>query len=629
MKQQNHSVMLADNFPSKAYLLISHLTEKDPEVSSFSADGASFEIYDQSIFAQEYLPQYFKHSNYGSFVRQLNLYGFTSSRLKKNNDVVVWTHDYFHRDRKDLVKEITRTKKTKSSKKPSHVHINNNKPRSPSPPSVSDDISSDNPSTPAIISKGSGSGLDHGWLESEFASLKQQNNFLEQKLDTLLTLTLRISQVSLDEIQLGGKRRRVTSSPIESSRYDHSEQLESIYEEQKLFHEDDYVGESKSNEGDVKSPPEAAYEESMKENRVVFSAPGGKGVSYANHVDAVADQEFVVKEDSLKRFVDIMLNEDEENEDEECIVREEANNIYSRGSPKSHAAAVAKMTNTEYNDTASYPPEPEGLSVDILDDELMEEAMNAMMPGGTIDTDGDLFAPPDSVERVQSNGDRSNEYQPPIFAGANHLIDKADGPEPIRAVSPEVPTLQDGDLGDLEEGNMPVGVAVVAEAEVVEDSTPHIEALQEQDRQHVQRHRRRILCLIAFIGAALVALVAVPSVLLTNSSNEEKRPLGKLYSSDDRPGKGKGKGKGQGGGGGGKGPGNHNLEAGTVEGDDNNDDEFGNSEDATKVFRSFSDMKHHMGRRKRGNSLFGDEDGGINSFSLNLKGTGYVCSIQL
>lgn len=94
------SVMIADNFPSKAYILITHLTETDPTVGAFSSDGKNFEIYDQSIFASKYLPQYFKHSNYGSFVRQLNLYGFTSSRLKDNNDTVVWYHECFQRGRK-------------------------------------------------------------------------------------------------------------------------------------------------------------------------------------------------------------------------------------------------------------------------------------------------------------------------------------------------------------------------------------------------------------------------------------------------------------------------------------------------------------------------------------------------
>ena len=82
MSKQSQTLLLADNFPAKAYLLLTHLTEAAPSVASFSADGTAFEIYDQSVFAQRYLPQFFKHANYGSFVRQLNLYGFTSSRLE-------------------------------------------------------------------------------------------------------------------------------------------------------------------------------------------------------------------------------------------------------------------------------------------------------------------------------------------------------------------------------------------------------------------------------------------------------------------------------------------------------------------------------------------------------------------
>ena len=59
-KSSNQSVMLADNFPAKAHLLVTHLTESDPDVGAFSPGGDSFEIYDQSIFASKYLPQYFK-----------------------------------------------------------------------------------------------------------------------------------------------------------------------------------------------------------------------------------------------------------------------------------------------------------------------------------------------------------------------------------------------------------------------------------------------------------------------------------------------------------------------------------------------------------------------------------------
>mmetsp|Transcript_8667 Transcript_8667/g.17796 ORF Transcript_8667/g.17796 Transcript_8667/m.17796 type:complete len:141 (-) Transcript_8667:506-928(-) len=111
--RSSSNVVLADTFPAKTHLLVTVLTEDDPEVCAFSPDGTAFHIFDQATFSQKYLPQYFKHSNYGSFVRQLNLYGFTSTRLKVNSDVIVWSHEYFLRDRKDLLKKIKRAKKTK------------------------------------------------------------------------------------------------------------------------------------------------------------------------------------------------------------------------------------------------------------------------------------------------------------------------------------------------------------------------------------------------------------------------------------------------------------------------------------------------------------------------------------
>jgi heat shock transcription factor, other eukaryote len=45
------------------------------ECFTWSEDGASFWVSNSEQFARDVLPQYFKHNNYASFVRQLNLYG--------------------------------------------------------------------------------------------------------------------------------------------------------------------------------------------------------------------------------------------------------------------------------------------------------------------------------------------------------------------------------------------------------------------------------------------------------------------------------------------------------------------------------------------------------------------------
>eukprot|EP00123_Amoebidium_parasiticum_P017443 comp23855_c1_seq1/m.41712 comp23855_c1_seq1/g.41712 ORF comp23855_c1_seq1/g.41712 comp23855_c1_seq1/m.41712 type:complete len:400 (-) comp23855_c1_seq1:264-1463(-) len=77
--------------------------------------GDGFILVNAEIFARDVLPRYFKHNNFATFVRQLNMYDFSKVGLVDRGVVSVgefhawqFTHPYFLRGRPDLIINIHR-----------------------------------------------------------------------------------------------------------------------------------------------------------------------------------------------------------------------------------------------------------------------------------------------------------------------------------------------------------------------------------------------------------------------------------------------------------------------------------------------------------------------------------------
>ncbi|EJS43751.1 hsf1p [Saccharomyces arboricola H-6] len=91
--------------------------DSNTKLIQWAPDGKSFIVTNREEFVHEILPKYFKHSNFASFVRQLNMYGWhkvqdvkSGSIQSSSDDKWQFENENFIRGREDLLEKIIRQK---------------------------------------------------------------------------------------------------------------------------------------------------------------------------------------------------------------------------------------------------------------------------------------------------------------------------------------------------------------------------------------------------------------------------------------------------------------------------------------------------------------------------------------
>ncbi|PKC14467.1 hypothetical protein RhiirA5_453376 [Rhizophagus irregularis] len=105
--------MSSNTFVHKLYNMV--VDKQYQHLIAWNYTGSAFIVCNIMEFSRDVLPKHFKHNNFSSFVRQLNMYGFhkvnkspRGHRTLAENQIWEFSHPKFLRGRPDLLDDIKR-----------------------------------------------------------------------------------------------------------------------------------------------------------------------------------------------------------------------------------------------------------------------------------------------------------------------------------------------------------------------------------------------------------------------------------------------------------------------------------------------------------------------------------------